>query len=504
MNFKLHSLVATTLVGSFLLGFGANALADSTDDIVNALMAKGVLTEEEGALLLKGRSGEKEASDKKKESAVSAKFKDGLSFESGDGKFKAQINGRVHTDYRNFDHDDGARNPALAPATVTNSIANVNGNTVTDTFDLRRARLGFKVNYKDYYEGEVVADLTDGGATVDVANLNVAWWQPAQFKFGIFKMPMNLEELTSSNNIDFQERSFVNQLAPGKEIGAMLHGSPFKGITYGLAVSNGNAKLREADIREDGKDVIGRVTANFAEMMDNKEMVLHTGLSFSQGDTPEGQVGISGRTEGRGATFFRAPTLANAAAAYDGTDRTRFGVEGAVGYGPFKLQAEWLQQNNDFKTVVRDYDVDIKNWYVQGLWTISGENYADAYKNGSFGSRKPKNDFDPSNFSGGLWEVGVRYSEFDASDYNTVGIANGTVDAAFGAATSATKAAGFSKADAWSFGVKFLPNANMRFMLNYVMTDFSDVIGGATGGVIVNQERIDDEKALIARAQWMF
>jgi phosphate-selective porin OprO and OprP len=239
-------------------------------------------------------------------------------------------------------------------------------------------------------------------------------------------------------------------------------------------------------------------------MMDNKEMVLHTGLSFSQGDTPEGQVGISGRTEGRGVTFFRAPTLANAAAAFNGTDRTRFGVEGAVGYGPFKLQAEWLQQSNDFETVVRDYDVDIENWYVQGLWTISGENYADAYKNGSFGSRKPKNDFDPATFSGGLWEVGVRYSEFDASDYNTVGIANGTVDAAFGAATSATKAAGFSKADAWSLGVKFLPNANMRFMLNYVMTDFSDVIGGATGGVIVNQERIDDEKAIIARAQWMF
>ena len=96
MNFKLRSLVASTLASTFLMGFSGMALADSTDDIVNALMAKGVLTEEEGALLLKGRSGEKEASDKKKESAVSAKYKDGLSFESGDGKFKAQINGRVH------------------------------------------------------------------------------------------------------------------------------------------------------------------------------------------------------------------------------------------------------------------------------------------------------------------------------------------------------------------------------------------------------------------------
>jgi len=40
------------------MGFGANAMADSTTDIVNALVSKGVLTEEEGALLTKGRTDE--------------------------------------------------------------------------------------------------------------------------------------------------------------------------------------------------------------------------------------------------------------------------------------------------------------------------------------------------------------------------------------------------------------------------------------------------------------
>ena len=58
MNFKLRSLVAATLAGSMLMGFGVNAMADSTTDIVNALVAKGVLTEEEGALLTKGRVDE--------------------------------------------------------------------------------------------------------------------------------------------------------------------------------------------------------------------------------------------------------------------------------------------------------------------------------------------------------------------------------------------------------------------------------------------------------------
>ncbi|MEQ1599460.1 MAG: porin [Methylotenera sp.] len=504
MNLKLNRLVATALASMFLLGFGANAVADTTDDIVNALMAKGILTEEEGALLMKGRTGEKEAADKKKESAVSAKYKDGLSFESGDGKFKAAINGRVHADYRFFDYDEGDRNAAPVPA-ATNSIGNVTN--VTDTFDIRRARLGFKAAWKDYYEGEVVADLGNT-TTLDVGYLNIAWWKPVQFRFGQFKMPMNLEELTSSNNIDFMERSYVNALAPAKEIGAMVHGSPFKGVTYALAASNGNAKNTETDIREDGKDVIGRVTANFAEMLEKKDMVMHAGVSFSQGDTPEGTVGVAGRTEARGATFFRAPVLANAATGFGGIDRSRLGLEGAVAYGPFKVQAEWMQHNSDFSTisatnVKTNYDLDIENWYLQALWTISGEAYADAYKGGVFGSLKPKNDFDPTTFKGGLWEIGVRYSEFDASDYNAAGIEQGTTLGPADARIT-TKAAGFAKAEAWTAGIKFVPNSNMRLMLNYVDTDFSDAIGGTTGGIVINQEREDDEKALIMRAQWMF
>ncbi len=496
MNFKLRSLVASTLASTFLLGFAGTAIADSTDDIVNALMAKGVLTEEEGALLLKGRTGEREAAEKKKESAVSAKYKDGLSFESGDGKFKAQINGRVHADYRFFDYNDNDRNPPVVGA--GNSIANTN--SVTDTGDIRRSRLGFKAAWKDYYEGEVVANLgSTTGTSLDVGYLNIAWWKPVQFRFGQFKMPMNLEELTSSNNIDFMERSFANQLAPAKEIGGMVHGTPFKGTTYALAFSNGQGQnATEGDIREDGKDVIGRVTANFAEMMDNKDMVMHAGISYSQGELPQGAAGVAGRTEARGATFFTAPVFANTQ--FEKIDRSRLGLEGAVAYGPFKVQAEWLQLNNDFETNNRSYDLDTENWYLQALWTISGEAYADAYKGGIFGGLKPKNDFDPTTFSGGLWELGVRYSEFDASDYDTAGIGQGNgVDALV-----TTKARGFAQAEAWTAGIKFIPNSNIRLMLNYVDTDFSDAIGGATGGVVVNNKRVDDEKAVIMRAQWMF
>ncbi len=511
MNFKVRSLVAATLAGSMLMGFGVNAMADSTDDILNALIAKGVLTEEEGALLLKGRTGEKEAAAAKKDSAVSAKFKDGLSFESGDGKFKAQINGRIHTDYRTFDYNEGKNNTALPGASITNSIASTTSNSLADGFEVRRARLGFKAAFKDYYEGEVVADLTDSttatsGTVIDVASLNIAWWKQAQFKMGIFKMPMNLEELTSSNNIDFMERSFVNGLAPTKEVGAMLHGTPFTGTTYALAFSNGNGKTKETDMREDGKDIIGRVTANFAEIMGNKDMIMHTGASFSQGDQFLASTGTAigfgtARTEARGATFMTGPTVIGAANRK--LDRSRVGLEGALAYGPFKAQAEWMKLNNEFATTVRSYDLDTKNWYAEALWTITGEAYADNYKGGAFGALKPTKDFNPSNFSGGLWEVGVRFSQFDASDYNTTAMGQGVTGGLTDAGVT-TKARGFAKADSWTVGLKFLPTANTKLMLNFVKTDFNDPIGGATGGFVVNNERINSEKALNMRAQWMF
>ncbi|PPD17045.1 MAG: porin, partial [Methylotenera sp.] len=64
MSFKLHQ-VAIAVAGTLLLTTGLSAMADSTTDIVNALISKGVLTEEEGALITKGRTDEVDVQKKK-------------------------------------------------------------------------------------------------------------------------------------------------------------------------------------------------------------------------------------------------------------------------------------------------------------------------------------------------------------------------------------------------------------------------------------------------------
>ncbi len=67
MQFIQKKLVAA-VSGAVLLIAGQVALADSTNDLVDALVTKGVLTEEEGKLLTKGHQGEADAAKKKEKS----------------------------------------------------------------------------------------------------------------------------------------------------------------------------------------------------------------------------------------------------------------------------------------------------------------------------------------------------------------------------------------------------------------------------------------------------
>ena len=78
MNFKLNKLVLASLTGSFLLGFGASAMADSTFDLVQALVTKGVLTEEEALPLLKGRENDIQLADKKVKKAAKLSVSDAV------------------------------------------------------------------------------------------------------------------------------------------------------------------------------------------------------------------------------------------------------------------------------------------------------------------------------------------------------------------------------------------------------------------------------------------
>ncbi len=482
-NKKLVLAVSSAIV----LMAGQAVQADSTTDIVDALVMKGVLTEEEGRLITKGHTSKAEKTPVMKEKDKN------FTIESPNGENSISLTGRVHFDGRAYDYDRND-NFNVSPGSAIGA----------DTFDIRRARIGIKYKFGKYYSGEIVANTvgTSGSADVlDVGYLDVAWFEKAKFRFGQFKMPFSLEQLTSSNNIDFIERSFVDSMIPAKERGIQVFGEPVPGTTYALALSNGNIATgstanfgAETDNRVDNKDLIGRATVNFAELMKNKEAVFHLGGAFSVGDNPGSANPLGNnssstfRTESRGLTYFVQPNFGLANSNDKTIDRRRMGLEFAAASGPFKVQTQYVKVDHSFLGV----DADIKTYYVEALWTLTGEKHADRYKAGAFGGIKPNNEFDASTFSGGAWEIGARYSAIDLVDFK------GLAPSGLTAGTGATKVKGMT------VGVKFIPNMNTRLMLDYVGTDFEELTSANPSTLIVNGRSETQEKAVLFRTQFMF
>jgi phosphate-selective porin OprO/OprP len=438
-----------------------------------------VLTEEEGKLITKGHKS-------KTDITPVVKTKDNaLSLETADGKSSFQVNGRVHFDYRSFDYPGTDTAAALA--------------TGADTFDIRRARIGVKGKFGNYYSGEIVINAVDNGTKdiVDVAYLDVAWFEKAKFRLGQFKMPFSLEQLTSSNNIDFIERSYVDAMIPAKERGAQVFGEPMEGTTYALAVGTGlganssTAAARETDNQVDKFDFLGRATVNFAEIVKNKNMVAHLGLAFSSGDQLLGADAFGGNQKARTRSDAQFLTLSVPAlsTAYDrSVDRQRIGLEGALASGPFKIQGQYVDSTFDYQSAAStNQRPSIQTAYIQALWTLTGETHASRYKAGVFGSFKPTNNFDPATMTGGAWEIGARYGSYDASDLRAAGLVTN----------------GFLQARDLTLGVKFVANPNFRIMADFVKTDWKDKVGTpftAAAGL----QNPTDEKAIIMRTQIMF
>lgn len=472
--------VAAAISGVLALSFAHAALADSTDDLLKKLRDKGVLTEQEYDEFNATRDTEKI----KKQSEIKASFKDGISWESGDKQHKFAINGRVQADYRTF--------------------SETNSNNAADTWDIRRAYLGAKGTFFGNYDFEVTYNGA-GAATSDLyqAWLNARYWDAVQVKIGQYKQPFSMEELGSSRFINFTERSYVTQLVPGVDRGIQVHGVPTKGITYAVGMFNGIGVNRgqnatEGSVEADGKSYTGRVTANFAELMGTKDAVFHLGAAYSNSRENGDVNAVSIRTEGRGTNILTTQAFTAIGATNRGYDLKRTGLEAAAAYGPFKFQSEYIKakfepdaNNLLMAGATAGQDYEIKAYNAAVTWMITGESYADTYKEGMFGGRmKPKNEFVAPGAPGfGAWELGLRYSKFDASDFNTAAM---TADV-----FNATGANGeFNEAKSYTFGLKWIPNGNVRYLLNYVKTDMECVTGFTCTD--------DEEKAINLRAQLDF
>jgi hypothetical protein len=143
---------------------------------------------------------------------------------------------------------------------------------------------------------------------------------------------------------------------------------------------------------------------------------------------------------------------------------------------------------------------DVNSWYAQVVWNITGEKWADRYEGGVFKGIKPMSNFKPGS-GWGAFQLGLRYSKFDASSLNVFGSGsriqsgrsfagtdqltdvdknNGTTtqlqsgDANSGIKSNGTVERGKmnSEVESYGIGLNWLLNPNAKIMVEWTHTNF--------------------------------
>ena len=397
----------------------------------------------------------------------------GFSFGSADSNFVAQLHGVVQLDSRTFFNDGG-----------------VNGN---DGFLLRRARPIFSGTVFHDFDFNLTPDF--GGSTVQITDAWLAYrYRPwLQVQAGKFKLPVGLEQLQSDMMGSFNERSLVTALVPNRDLGIQLKGDVFNGAaSYALGIFNGAADFNSTTANtsvQDDRAFAGRL---FFQPWKNSDVNALRGFGFGvagsyivNNPSTNSATGLTPgyATDGQ-QRFFTFNSGVNAHG-----EGWRVSPQAYYYYGPFGLLAEYVISDQVSKrtAAVSTPEIDLHNsaWQISGSWVLTGED-------ASYTGITPRHPFDPRNGQWGALQLVGRYASLDVDD------------AAFGGAANIrladpTKSA--SGAQAWSVGLNWYLNRNIRANLSYSRTTFSSYAGSsfATGSVPAQPENV-----LFSRLQLAF
>lgn len=390
---------------------------------------------------------------------VEVYWKDGLRFRTKDGVMEARIGGRFLGHYRNVferpDDDEGG--------------AGNNRRSVPNSAFVRQARLEMEGTYAKEWGFKVQADFGSGlynqsDATVNPSNVTgtlrdafVEWkrWKEFQLRLGQFFEPVSQEDITSSRFIDFAERSPMNRLLPGREIGLQASGSLFDDVlNYAVMGLNGGALIndqgRAVNDREDEKElaVLLRVKP-FVSSGQDLLKGLRLGLGASIGtvdniassgfDLVTTELSILYLDSGGGPVF-------------DG-QRTRVVPQISWPIGPFCLSAEYLIREDELIDGSAEGEVESAGYYVAVTFIVTGE------------EKKPENRIVPKGDWGAV-ELALRF-------------ANVTVDNAVDAGIAA--AAGNSEeVQTITAGVNWWITRYVRVTLNFIVENYDEEVAFAT------------------------
>ncbi|SEO69137.1 OprO/OprP family phosphate-selective porin [Aquisalimonas asiatica] len=330
-----------------------------------------------------------------------------------------------------------------------------------DGFLNRRARLGVGGDLDELWDFRIEADFAEEGVSAADFRLRRSL-DVGRITLGQTKVPMGLNQLTSSNNITFIERATPQNIVPdSRRMGVFYDVSEgmftFQSALYGRAIGDD----------ADGDMPLGVAGRFVASPELGGGQILHLGVSAAyedfDSDSDYRTLGFSDRPESRPAGVRLIST-----GDIDADSTTKYGLELAYIAGPFSAEAEYVNVDVD-----RDNgsDVSFDGYHAQVSYVLTGESRS--YGSGGFGGISPQGN-------GGAWEVAARYSHMDLNDRDIQG----------------------GEQDSVTLALNYYHSSNLRFMGNVIFTDVKD--SGAVSDLTGGETDEDSPVTFLARMQYNF
>ena len=387
-------------------------------------------------------------------SPLNATAEDGiLVFESDDSAFKWWVDARVYLDVATY-MDDGPLYNMDSDDIGDYEDFTDKQNSLPGGFILRRARLALKSQLWNDWYGEVDMDFAEEATAIKDAYISYKgiFGSTGHVRVGNFRQPNGLEEVTTSRNLMFMERSQATEpFVVGRRMGLEVAKWDPK---YRVAVSVFGADVEDF-VKEANEQINFAARVNYVPLSGDSGTLLLGASGTLQKPTFVGEENEDGERSVSSVKFNTRPesNVSDTKFVYakikDVEKYSNFGGELAYVKDRIMFQGEYMA------TAIDRYEdkesISYNGGYAFVSFFLTDDTHKYDYKDAEFARVNPT-------AKSGAWEVALRYSTVDLNDTDA-GEENG-------GSSSIT------------FGVNYYPNPNVRLMLNYGHVDNDEFATG--------------------------
>lgn len=387
---------------------------------------------------------------------LKTEMRDGiLVLESKDKGYKLWFDTRVQADFATFFGEDK------------------DYDKIGDGASIRRARFAIKAQISPEWYGEIDLDFADGIAELKDALLRYDGLKGFEFQVGNFKENFSLQRNTSSRYLQFIERPMVTYLAPSRHLGAQVKYNndlvwaaggvffqPVAGVEEVTNVQDNNKDFG----RSTGHSFTGKLALRPFHHLEEAGLHIGGGLSYR---TPKASESIAEggvfRYSTRNSTNINRKKYLDTDEIQDADHELLYTGEIAGHYKGLRYEGAYIGNTISLKDDSKQANTKDKHfggWYAQaGYLLFGGQQRYDS--NGAKYNRIIR---------GKKWgdvEVTARYEYLDLNDSDG-GIYGGS-------------------AQAYTVGLNFWVNNNVKLMVNYQYND-NDRYANGKGKLLVGHD----------------